>query len=107
MYVCVCVFVIKNFKIREYIFLLRILDSIELIRILRNCMNPQDLNVKVSKDSSKILETYETLLSVTWETAWQGKLYLGIYKGKNMQESFPVDHMIVYGLIENPVVLNK
>ena len=63
-YVCVCVFVINNFKIREY-FLLRILDSIELIRILRNCMNPQDLNVKVSKDSSKILETYETLLSVT------------------------------------------
>ena len=46
-------------------------------------------------------------LSYLRNSAWQGKFYLGIYKATIMEQSFPVDHMIVYGLIENPVVLNK
>lgn len=28
------------------------------------------------------------------------------YKGKLTYEHFPIIHMVVYGLIENPVVLN-
>lgn len=82
----------------------------ELIRILKDCMNLQVLNINMSKDTSEILEneTYQTLILVTWEAMHDKESFFiwKFYKGKLTYEHFPIVHMVVYGLIENPVVLN-